>query len=125
MSLAVVSREEFTPLVNALGIDAAFSPRLVTAEGILRAVRAPNIHAMYLLSGGAEVVEVQAETGCQAEGRTVASTNSRAHTHVTAIVRNDRVLIPHDDERVEAGDRLVVFNARQGVADLRPTFAAA
>jgi trk system potassium uptake protein TrkA len=125
LSLAVVSREEFTPLVDALGIDAAFSPRLVTAEGILRAVRGPNIHAMYLLGGGAEVVEVQADPGCRAEGRTVASTNSRAHTHVTAIVRDDRVLIPHNDERVEAGDRLVVFNARQGVADLRTSFNAA
>jgi len=55
LSLAVVSREEFTPLVDALGIDAAFSPRLVTAEAILRAVRGPNVHAMYLLTGGAEV----------------------------------------------------------------------
>jgi trk system potassium uptake protein TrkA len=53
LSLAVVSREEFSPLVDALGIDAAFSPRLVTAEAILRAVRGSNVHAMYLLSGGA------------------------------------------------------------------------
>ncbi len=37
LCLAVVSREEFTPLVEALHIDAGFSPRLVTAEAILRA----------------------------------------------------------------------------------------
>jgi trk system potassium uptake protein TrkA len=125
LSLAVVSREEFTPLVDALGIDAAFSPRLVTAEAILRAVRGPNVHAMYLLSGGAEVIEVQADPGCQAEGETVGRANRRARTHVAAIVRDDRVLMPSDDERLKARDRLVVFNTRQGVADLGTTFNVA
>lgn len=125
LCLAVVSREEFTPLVDALGIDAAFSPRLVTAEAILRAVRGPSVHGMYLLSGGAEVVEVQADPGCEAEGRTVAQTNTQALTHVTAIVRRGRVVIPKDDERLQAHDRLVVFNTRQGLAALDKTFDAA
>ncbi|HYF24571.1 MAG TPA: Trk system potassium transporter TrkA [Baekduia sp.] len=125
ISLAVVSREEFTPLVDALGIDAAFSPRLVTAEAILRAVRGPKVHAMYLLTGGAEVVEVQADPGCRADGRTVEDANMRAHTHVTAIVRGDRVVMPTPKERIKAEDRLVVFNVRQGVAELPKTFDAA
>jgi trk system potassium uptake protein TrkA len=125
LSLAVVSREEFTPLVDALGIDAAFSPRLVTAEAILRAVRGPNVHAMYLLAGGAEVVEVQADPGCRAEGRTVGDANRQAYTHIAAIVRGNRVIMPRDEERLKQGDRLVVFNARQGVAELSKSFAAA
>ena len=124
VSLAVVSREEFTPLVDALGIDASFSPRLVTAEAILRAVRGPNVHAMYLLSSGAEVVEVQADPGSRAEGRTIDAANMQAHTHVAAIVRDGRVVMPIGDERVRSGDRLVVFNVRQGVADLGKTFDA-
>ena len=125
LSLAVVSREEFTPLVDALGIDAAFSPRLVTAEAILRAVRGPNVHAMYLLSGGGEVVEVQADPECRAAGSTVEDTNLEAHTHVTAIIRDGRVIMPAAQERVRAHDRLVVFNAVQGVAALHRTFDAA
>ncbi len=125
LCLAVVSREEFTPLVNALGVDAAFSPRLVTAEAILRAVRGSNVHAMYLLTGGAEVVEVQADAGCRADGRTVDATNAQAQTHVAAIVREGRVIMATGDERVRSNDRLVVFNVRQGVADLRRSFDAA
>jgi trk system potassium uptake protein TrkA len=121
----VVSREEFLPLVDALGIDAAFSPRLVTAEGILRAVRGRNVHGMYLLAGGAEVVEVQADPGCDADGRTVESTNRRARTHVTVIARGRRVVMPTAEEPIHAGDRLVVFNTRQGVSDLRSAFDAA
>jgi trk system potassium uptake protein TrkA len=122
LSLAVVSREEFLPLVDAIGIDAAFSPRLVTAEAILRAVRGSTVQAMHLLTGGGEVVDVQADVGCFAEGKTVEATNSRGRTTVTAIVRDGRVLFPEPNERVRAGDRLVVFNAHRGVAELHKTF---
>ena len=124
LCLAVVSREEFTPLVDALGIDAAFSPRLVTAEAILRSVRGGNVHAMYLLLGGAEVLEVQAEAGCPADGRTVKDAGKRAHTRVAALVRDGKVIIPHGEERVQGGDRMVIFNAIRGVADVASTFGA-
>jgi trk system potassium uptake protein len=124
LCLAVVSREEFTPLVDALGIDAAFSPRLVTAEAILRSVRGGNVHAMYLLIGGAEVLEVQAEKGCRADGRSVQEAGKRAHTRIAALVRDGKVIIPHGDEHVQGGDRMVLFNAIRGVADVGPTFGS-
>ncbi|HEV2819304.1 MAG TPA: Trk system potassium transporter TrkA [Solirubrobacteraceae bacterium] len=125
LCLAVVSREEFFPLVDALGLDTAISPRLVTSEAILRAVRGENVEAMYLLLGGAEVLEVQADPGCQAEGRTIEQTDSMARTHVAAIVRDGRVILPEAGrEMVRGGDRLVVFNTRRGVADVKRTFTA-
>jgi trk system potassium uptake protein TrkA len=80
---------------------------------------------MYLLSGGAEVIEVQADPGCRAEGRTVEDANARAATQITAIVREGRVIMPKGTERLEANDRLVAFNARHGVAQLRKAFDAA
>ncbi|HEV2062762.1 MAG TPA: Trk system potassium transporter TrkA [Solirubrobacteraceae bacterium] len=123
--LAVVSREEFTPLVDALGIDAAFSPRLVTAETILRQVRGENVHAMYLLLTGAEVLEVQVDPGSHADGRTVEQTAVRAHARVAALVRDGKVLIPRGDERVQSGDRMLMFNTRRGIADVQSTFTAA
>jgi trk system potassium uptake protein TrkA len=123
--MAVVSREEFIPLVDALGIDTAVSPRLVTSEAILRAVRGDNVRAMYLMLGGAEVLEVQADPGCRAEGRTIEQTDSMARTHVAAIVRDGNVILPEKGrETVRGSDRLVVFNARRGVADIERTFTA-
>jgi trk system potassium uptake protein TrkA len=122
MSLSVVSREEFTPLVDALGIDAAFSPRLVTAEAILRSVRGGSVHAMYLLSGGAEVLEVEVAGRCRAEGWDARKFYELAYTHLTMIVREDRVIIPKPHQEVRQGDRLVLFNARQGIARLDKIF---
>ncbi|HET8755282.1 MAG TPA: NAD-binding protein, partial [Solirubrobacteraceae bacterium] len=125
LCLAVVSREEYMPLVDALEIDAAFSPRLVTAEAILRSVRGENVHAMHLLWGGAEILEVSVEGGCLAEGRTIDATRTMARTRPVALVRDGRVLMPEDDLRIRGGDRMLVFNTRQGVADVRRVFGAA
>jgi trk system potassium uptake protein TrkA len=125
LCLSVVSREEYTPLVDALGIDAAVSPRLVTAEAILRSLRGVNVAAMHLMLGGAEILEVHAPAGCEAEGRSIESTAALAKARVAAIVRGDKVLFPLPDERVRAGDRLLVFNPRRGVADVQRSFQAA
>jgi len=123
--LAVVSREDFVPLVDALGIDAAFSPRLVTAETILQAVRGENVHAMHLLVGGAEVLEVEVQANCKADGRTVEQVDSMTWAHVAGIVRDGRVVMPDPGERVAAGDRIVLFSPRRGVADVDRAFKAA
>ncbi|MBD0281444.1 MAG: Trk system potassium transporter TrkA [Thermoleophilaceae bacterium] len=123
LCLAVVSREEYVPLVDALAIDAGFSPRLVTAEAILRSVRGERVHGVHLLLGGAEVLEVEAEPGCRAEGRSVEQTNEIALTHVAAIVRDGEVLMPDPAERIQPGDHVVVFSPRQGVAQVGKTFS--
>jgi trk system potassium uptake protein TrkA len=125
LCVAVVSREEYMPLVDALGIDAAFSPRLVTAEAILRSVRGENVQAMHLLWGGAEILEVSVEPGSAADGRSVASTRSLAKTRLVALVRGEKVLMPDDEAQVRGGDRVLVFNTRQGVADVQRAFTAA
>jgi trk system potassium uptake protein TrkA len=124
LSVAVVSREEFIPLVDALNIDAAFSPRLVTAEAILRSARGEHVEAMHLLVGGSEVLEVLTESGCRAEAQTVGELESTASTYVAAIVRDDQVLVPGSEERVTAGDRVVAFSPRQGLIDVRRIFQA-
>lgn len=125
LCLAVVSRDEYTPLVDALGIDAGFSPRLVTAEAILRAVRGGGVEAVHLLLGGAEVVEVQLDPRCRADGRTVGEAEATAYTHIAAIARDGKVIIPDGAERLRGGDRIVVFNARRGVAEIARAFKAA
>jgi trk system potassium uptake protein TrkA len=125
LCLAVVSREEYTPLIDALGIDAGFSPRLVTAEAILRAVRGTHVEAVHLMIGGAEVLDVQVDPGSRAEGRTLDTASAMAHTRIAAIVRDGRVIIPEGTDRVQGGDRVIVFNSRRGVSDVAAAFKAA
>ncbi len=122
LSLAVVSREEYTPLVDALHIDAGFSPRLVTAEAILRAVRGGDVEGVHLLLGGAELLDVEVDSGSRAEGKKVGNAASMAATRIAVMVRDGRVIVPDESQTVRAGDRVITFNAKRGVSDVVGTF---
>jgi len=124
LCFAVVSREEFVPLVDALGIDAAFSLRLTTAEAILRFVRASSVRAMHLMLSGSEVLDLHADEGAAIVGCPTDSDGLLAGCEVGAILRDDRVLIPDESTRVEAGDRVLVFRLAGAAGELARAFDA-
>lgn len=125
LCLAVVSREEFTPLIDALGIDAGVSPRLVTAEAILRAVRGTHVEAVHLLLGGAEVLEVRVDPGSRADSASVDRAAAIAHSRIIAIVRDGKVIFPDGRDQILGGDHVISFNALRGVSDVARAFRAA
>lgn len=123
LCLSVVSREEFTPLVDALPIDAAYSPRLITAEAILRFVHSRTVRGMYLLRSGFEVIEIQAEGGSKIVGKVVGETHGLLkEKRVGAVLRGDEVLIPPRKIEIQAGDRVLMLGVQGSLADMEPHF---
>ena len=61
LSDAGVSREEFVPRVDALGIDSSFSPRLITAEAILKFVHTEALLQIHFMRSGFEALELAGE----------------------------------------------------------------
>ena len=114
--LAVVSRDEYVPLVDALPIDGAFSLRLTTAEAILRQVHSDSVRAMHIMLTGAEVLDLHAEPGAEICGQPITEAGPLEGCEVGAIVREDQVVIPADGERILAGDRVLLFRLH-GVAE--------
>lgn len=86
LCLAVVSSEQYVPLVDALGVDAAFSLRLTTAEAILRYVHSDALRAMHLTISGAEVLDLQADEGARIVGAPAGSDGLLEGCEVGAIV---------------------------------------
>ena len=124
LCLAVVSREQYVPLVDALGIDAAFSLRLTTAEAILRFVHAESLQAIHLLLSGAEVLDLHAFENCAMVGQKIGHINSLKDAEVGGIVRDKRVIIPEDGEPIRAGDRVLVFRLQGGSSEVEQAFNA-
>ncbi len=90
LCVSVVSREEFTPLVDALEIDASYSPRLITAEAILRFVHTRTVRAIHLLRTGFEVLELEAQRDAPIVGRAVGDTKGLLKGwRVGAVLRGD------------------------------------
>lgn len=124
LCLAVVSREEYMPLVAGLGIDAAFSPRLVTADEILRFIRGEQVRAMHLLFSGAEVLEVNVDAGCKMDGRPVHGSGLPRGCHIAAIVRDEHILFPREQQRISAGDQVILFGVGDSCVDVERLFDA-
>ncbi len=126
LCLSVVSREEFVPLVDALEIDAAFSPRLITAEAILRFVHSRALRAMHLLRSGFEALELEVEEGALIVGRQLGHTGGVLRgCRVGAVLRGDEVIIPRVGTEIHAGDRVLMLGVDGTLAGVEPAFTAA
>jgi len=124
LCLSVVSREEFTPLVDALAIDAAYSPRLIAAEAILRFVHTQTVRAIHLLRTGFEVIELEAEEGARIVGRGIGDTHGMLRgCRVGAILRNQDTIIPRKGTQIQAGDRILMLGVAGALTGVEPFFA--
>jgi trk system potassium uptake protein len=125
LCLSVVSREEFMPLADAVAIDAAFSPRMITAEAILRFVHSRSVRAIHFLRSGFEALTLEAEAGATIVGMRIGETHGLlAGCRVGSILRGETAIIPQRGTEVRAGDRLLMLGVNRTLAGIERHFSA-
>ncbi len=75
-------------------------------------MRRGDVVAVHSLRGAAEALEAVAhgdKSSSKVVGRTIEEIKLPPGTTIGAIVRNDEVLIAHDDVVVESGDHVILF----------------
>lgn len=122
-TISVVSRAEFAPLSEALGIDISISPRLITAGAILRFVRKGEVVAVNVLEGGAEMIELRVPDGCRVAGKPLSKVGFPKGAIVGAVMRNGEVVIPTGGDVLRRGDDAVVFTVESAVDEVERLFA--
>jgi len=94
-------------------IDIAISPQLATIGSLLTHVRRGDIVNVHSLRrGAAEALEAIAHGDKQSSkvvGRTIEEVELPQGTTIGAIVRDDEVLIAHDDIVIKSGDHVILF----------------
>ncbi|HEV2743808.1 MAG TPA: Trk system potassium transporter TrkA, partial [Rubrobacter sp.] len=123
MTIAGISRGEFAPLAEALGVDVTVSPRLLAAGAILRFVRRGEVAAVFLMESGAQMIELGVPEGCRAAGRSLAQVDFPEGAIVGAVARGGEVLIPTGRDVLRAGDKVVVFTVEAAVDEVERLFA--
>ncbi len=111
--MSLINRPAYVELVERGFIDVAISPHNVTIGALLRHVRRGDVVAVYSLRrGAAEALEAIAhgdgETS-EVVGRRIADLPLDNGTIFGAIVRNDQVLIAHDELVIEAEDHVIIL----------------
>jgi trk system potassium uptake protein TrkA len=123
MTIAGISRGEFAPLADALGVDLTISPRILAAEAILRFVRKGEVIDVALLASRAEMIELRVPEGCRVAGRPLSEVGFPDGAIVGAVLRDGDVVIPTGKEILRAGDDAVVFTVEDAVEEVENLFA--
>jgi trk system potassium uptake protein TrkA len=123
MTIAGISRGEFAPLADALGVDLTISPRMLAAEAILRFVRKGEVIDVALLASGAEMIELRVPEACKVAGRPLSEVGFPEGAIVGAVLRNGEVVIPTGRDVLTAGDDAVVFTVEDAVEEVENLFA--
>ncbi len=113
--MSLVNRTGYVDLVENANIDHAVSPQQITIGALLTHVRSGDIVSVHSLrKGAAEVIEVIAH-GDAGNSRVVGKTRDELKlppgVAIGAIVRDDEVIMPHNDMVIEDNDHVILFLA--------------
>lgn len=113
--MAVAQRPNYHHLLNHVGIDRVFSPRMVAAQEIAVGLGQGPLRRMASLAEG--VIDVyQVEVGKRAEvhGKPLHEVNLSPDWMVAAVQHKDKVKVPSADDSMLAGD-IVLVVGRHGM----------
>lgn len=111
--MALINNSAYVDLVQGGDIDIAISPQQATIGSLLTHVRrgdVVNVHS--LRRGAAEAMEAIAhgdQASSKVVGKAIEDIDLPEGTTIGAIVRNDEVLIAHDNTVVEPDDHVILF----------------
>lgn len=111
--MAIINNPAYVDLVQGGEIDIAISPQQATIGSLLTHVRrgdVVNVHS--LRRGAAEAMEAIAHgdpASSKVVGKAIEDIDLPEGATIGAIVRNDEVLIAHDDTVVQPDDHVILF----------------
>lgn len=111
--MTLINKAAYVDLVQGGVIDIAISPQQTTIGSLLTHVRrgdVVNVHS--LRRGAAEAIEAIAhgdKLTSKVVGRAIADIDLPKGTTIGAIVRNEQVIIAHDEIVVESDDHIILF----------------
>ncbi len=125
-----VNRMKTTDLIENMGIESVVSPKLTTANVILRSVRALSqsqgsvIEKVYgMLGGKVEAYEFTALEGAPYLDIPLSKLRIKKGVLVSVLVRDRKNIIPFGSDHIEAGDTVILTALAGTIVNLEDAFA--
>lgn len=126
-----VNKMDLGGIINEIPVGSVVSPMVLTAEHILRYVRAAGsnsgtsrMEAVYQLANNqVEALAFLVTADSPVTDRKLMNLNIKSGILVCAIIRGDEVTIPSGQDSIQKGDLVVIVTTRHGICDLRNILA--
>lgn len=118
-TMVLINRTEYSDLIQGPEIDVAISPQQATTGSLLTHIRRGDVTAVYSLrKGAAEAMESIAhgdEQSSKVVGKAIGDVPLPPGTSIGAIVREDNVIIAHDNIIIKSEDHVILFMVDKSV----------
>ncbi len=119
MAICLVNDPSLVPLMKPMNIDAYINPRATTVSSILRHIRHGRVRAVYSIGDAeAEVIEAQVMSTSPITGKKIADIDFPEGVLVGAIMKDNKVIRPRGDTRIDEGDVIVLFSMPDDVLEV-------
>ncbi len=123
--IAKISKVNYIPILEKIGVDAVVNPRMTTVSAILRFVRKGKIVSLALLKEGqAEVIELVVQPTSKIINKPLKNANLPKNSIISAIIHQNRVIIPHGNDIIQPKDKIVIFTLASDIKKLERLFDA-
>ena len=111
--MTIINNPAYVDLIQGGDIDIAISPQLATIGTLLAHVRRGDIVSVHSLRrGAAEAIEAIAHGDSKSSkviGKAIRDIGLPPGTTIGAIIRDEEVIIAHDDTVIATGDHVILF----------------
>lgn len=116
-----INRIEYGDVIASLDLDTIIYPKNITAEYIVRFIRARNnspsshIETLHLILGGkAEALEFRIKENSPVTGTTIENLNLKDNVLIACINRNGKLLTPRGHDEIMLDDTVIVVTTHSG-----------
>lgn len=120
-----INRIEYGNVIDNLLLGTTIYPKNITAEYIVRFVRAlqnsmgSNIETLhYILDGKAEALEFTVKENCPISNIKLEDLNLKENIIIACIGRNGKLIIPRGQDMILKGDTVVIVTLKEGFKDI-------
>ena len=120
-----INRIEYGRVIGDLQLGTTIYPKNLTAEYIVRFVRAKknslgsNIETMhFILNGKAEALEFRIKEGSPVSNQTLEQLNLKDNILIACINRGGKIIIPRGQDSLIPGDTVVIVTLKEGFKDI-------
>lgn len=120
-----VNRNELAEMAQKLGLECVITPKKMIADVVCRYARAlknslgSKVETLYKLMGGkAEALEFVVQPDFKGQDMPLKDLRLKPHVLIAGIVRTRKIILPTGDDKIRAGDKVIVLVAGKRFEDL-------